>query len=453
MKASSKVERRSPLRQSTMRKVSLICFSNDLRISDNLALCTAARESESLVCVFVQPPSVLHHNYGMDESVLRRQHLYQTLDDLDLSLTSLGQRLHRVTGGTAEQLRQLVDEFKPCAVYRSEQANAFATDPWNATEAEHPNVQFITLATNTLFSREGLPFKLHELPNTFSKFRREVEDIVVPSPLAAPNKLPPTVGAGDDWRNHFTPTERDSNTTFRGGERAGYDHVNTYFDGVFAQTYKQTRNALDGWTNSTKFSLWLATGALSARQIVHQLRRHEAVYGSNESTYWIHFELLWREYFQWYAHRHKHKIGAFNGISPHSPKTSFYPQRFAKWCHGTTPYPIVNACMRQLNAEGYMSNRGRQLVASCLVHELSVDWRYGAAYMAVKLVDYDVASNWGNWQYLAGVGADPRGHRRFNLQKQTQIYDPDGRFIERWNGADCDPQLDSNDMVDWPQFS
>lgn len=109
--------------------------------------------------------------------------------------------------------------------------------------------------------------------------------------------------------------------------------------------------------------------------------------------------------------------------------------------------------MRQLNAEGYMSNRGRQLVASCLVHELSVDWRYGAAYMAVKLVDYDVASNWGNWQYLAGVGADPRGHRRFNLQKQTQIYDPDGRFIERWNGADCDPQLDSNDMVDWPQFS
>jgi deoxyribodipyrimidine photo-lyase len=73
--------------------------------------------------------------------------------------------------------------------------------------------------------------------------------------------------------------------------------------------------------------------------------------------------------------------------------------------------------------------------------------------MAVKLVDYDVASNWGNWQYLAGVGADPRGHRRFNLQKQMQIYDPDGRVLERWNGADCAPQLDSNDMVDWPQFS
>ena len=124
---------------------------------------------------------------------------------------------------------------------------------------------------------------------------------------------------------------------------------------------------------------------------------------------------MWREYFQWYAHSHRAKLFKFNGIKNTNPTTSFYPERFQKWCQGNTPYPIVNACMKQLNATGYMSNRGRQLVASCFVHELNLDWRYGAAYMEQQLIDYDVASNWGNWQYLAGVGADPRGHRRFDL--------------------------------------
>ena len=79
-----------------------------------------------------------------------------------------------------------------------------------------------------------------------------------------------------------------------------------------------------------------------------------------------------------------------------------------------------------------MSNRGRQLVASCLVHELNLDWRYGASWFEHSLLDYDVASNWGNWQYLAGVGCDPRGHRQFNLEKQTQMYDPNGEFRNRW---------------------
>ena len=183
---------------------------------------------------------------------------------------------------------------------------------------------------------------------------------------------------------------------------------------------------------------------------MEELRHYEATVHPNESTYWIFFELLWREYFQWYAIRYKEKLFLFGGIREITPTTSFYPERFKKWCQGNTPYPIVNACMKQLNSNGYMSNRGRQLVASCFVHELDLDWRYGASYMEQQLIDYDMASNWGNWQYLAGVGADPRGHRRFDLDKQTQIYDPKGQFIKRWQGDRGDPVLDTNDIVDWP---
>jgi deoxyribodipyrimidine photo-lyase len=106
--------------------------------------------------------------------------------------------------------------------------------------------------------------------------------------------------------------------------------------------------------------------------------------------------------------------------------------------------------MNQLKETGYMSNRGRQLVASCFVHELNLDWRYGASYMESQLIDYDVGSNWGNWQYLAGVGADPRGHRRFNLDKQASVYDPDGEFVAKWAKKDYPSALDSVDASDWP---
>ena len=88
--------------------------------------------------------------------------------------------------------------------------------------------------------------------------------------------------------------------------------------------------------------------------------------------------------------------------------------------------------MKQLSATGYLSNRGRQIAASCLINEMAGDWRYGAAWFASQLIDYDVAANWGNWQYLAGVGADPKGGRHFNLAKQTEIYDADGSFQSRW---------------------
>ncbi len=106
--------------------------------------------------------------------------------------------------------------------------------------------------------------------------------------------------------------------------------------------------------------------------------------------------------------------------------------------------------MNQLRETGYMSNRGRQLVASCLVHELSLDWRYGACYFQHMLIDYDVGSNWGNWQYLAGVGADPRGNRKFDLDKQTQLYDPENVFIRKWKGDQPNSRLNAVDMADWP---
>ena len=433
-----------------MHKLGLICFYNDLRVADNPTLMQAASGCEKLICVYLQAPDDLLEGYAIAPSTLRRQQLYQSLDALDRSLGAFGQHIQAIADGSTEGLAALLERFDPCAVYRSEQANWRMQTRWNTIAQRYPKTVFREMTSHTLFESSALPFTIDHLPSSFSKFRRQVESLPIAEAIAAPETLPPPITTPEDWRQRFSSAEQKLSTPIAGGEPAAFRHTQAYFASNSAQSYKETRNALDGWGNSTKFSLWLACGAISAREVVRQLRLHEAQQGANESTYWIYFELLWREYFQWYAHRHGDSISAFQGIATSTPNTSFYPQRFRKWCLGNTPYPIVNACMKQLNDSGYMSNRGRQLVASCLVHELALDWRYGAAYMAQNLLDYDFASNWGNWQYLAGVGADPRGHRRFNLQKQSQTYDPDGRFINLWKGSKCEARLDHVNIVDWP---
>jgi deoxyribodipyrimidine photo-lyase len=220
---------------------------------------------------------------------------------------------------------------------------------------------------------------------------------------------------------------------FSGGTKAGVEQLQYYLEGSHKiASYKETRNQLDGWDFSSKLSPWLAFGCISARQVAEAIRQYENQYQANDSTYWLYFELLWREYFQWLAFRYGKKMFALRGIQNKNPLLSFYSAEFTAWCYGNTASDFVNAFMRQLLHTGWMSNRGRQIVASYLINEMGVDWRYGAAWFEQQLIDYDVASNWGNWQYLAGVGTDPRGRRHFNVEKQRQTYDPESIFIERW---------------------
>jgi len=248
------------------------------------------------------------------------------------------------------------------------------------------------------------------------------------------------------------PLERIANNgVMHGGFKSAQTHLKQYFSGLLPSTYKITRNELDGFNNTTKFSTWLAFGCVSARQVYKAVEAYEHNQITNESTYWIKFELLWREYFKWHALKAGKSLFSFKGQKQTKPLTTFMPNRFATWCNGATPYPLVNAIMNELNATGYISNRARQIAASCLVNELGLDWRYGAAYFEQQLIDYDVAANWGNWQYIAGVGVDPRGGRHFNIEKQTLQFDPHTVYTNKWQGnKNASTQLDNLNEVDWP---
>mgnify|MGYP000191349250 FL=1 len=431
-------------------QVGLFLFKNDLRVDDNPALARAAAEVDQLICLYClesrQPPSSLHAPGYL--SPQRQTFLFQSLADLHHSLRNLGQRLNFSTESPLDIIPQLITQHDISQIYCSENTGVHENQIWQQLFKRYPMISFTRIASHTLFEQADLPFPLAELPDSFSKFRKWVERLDIKPPIPALKQLPRSPELSEQWPQ--IPIISSQSMLFDGGERQGLAHLENYFERNLASSYKETRNGLDGMDYSTKFSPWLANGSLSARRIVCRLRNYEHDVEANDSTYWIYFELLWREYYQWYAHRHGKRLFNVSGIKTSKPKTSFYPERFQKWCNGNTPYPIVNACMKQLNSTGYMSNRGRQLVASCFVHELGLDWRYGAAYMEQQLIDYDTASNWGNWQYLAGVGADPRGHRRFDLAKQTNIYDPKRVFIERWDGDNHDDSLDSVDAADWP---
>ena len=179
--------------------------------------------------------------------------------------------------------------------------------------------------------------------------------------------------------------------------------------------------------------MWLSLGCISPRMIYKQVKKYEEEVESNDSTYWLIFELIWRDYFRFMMKKYKNSYFLKEGVKGKDiVENAFNPSVFERWKSGNTGNSFIDANMKELNLTGFISNRGRQNVASYLCNELSMDWRYGAAYFEEKLIDYDVCSNWGNWAYLAGVGNDPRGKRAFNLEKQVKDYDPEGHYQNLW---------------------
>jgi len=221
---------------------------------------------------------------------------------------------------------------------------------------------------------------------------------------------------------------------FVGGETAGLKRVQEYiFDKDLLKIYFDTRNGMLGGDYSTKFSPWLAHGCISPRFVAKECRRYEEVTGIvNKSTYWVVFELLWGCFFRMFAAKHGNSIFFLDGTlqSSKSRKWGMHQKTLQAWKNGKTGYPLVDANMRELAASGFMSNRGRQNVASFLALDLKMDWRYGAAHFESTLIDHDVYANWGNWCAAAGM----TGGRvnRFNIVKQSKDYDKEGDYVRHW---------------------
>ncbi|MCF2946623.1 DASH family cryptochrome [Paraglaciecola aquimarina] len=447
----------------------LYWFRNDLRVEDNSLLTELSQTYTSLYCCYIIEPQAKNSSAPFNTTVGKHRwsFLKQSLQELTDTLRSKNITLLVLYGVPEKLIPILVDELSIDTLGCANQVGYREIQRLKAVKKALPKLRVKTQWLHTLYEKNVID-NTNALAGSFSKFRKTLEKHAVefkqlPSFVDWPAndaKDPNTIKSlspfclPDDFYetdlNTKLQTQSTSSALIVGGCHQGLIHMQNYFLSGAAEHYKQTRNDLHGLHRTTMFSPWLALGCLSPKQVWRAITEYEHTNQANDSTKWLKFELLWREYFQWLARHNGNELFTFKGSANTPPNTSFYSERFKKWCTGNTPYPLVNALMNQLNETGFMSNRGRQIVASCLVNELQLDWRYGASYFEQQLIDYDVASNWGNWQYIAGVGADPRGGRWFNIDKQSQYYDADGEFTRKWQGdRQCYP-LDSVDLVDWP---
>lgn len=277
--------------------------------------------------------------------------------------------------------------------------------------------------THSILEPEAIPGGINRLPEVFTPFRHQVDRVNLHFELS-PLQVEPL---------QESPTSSSKAFPFEPGEASALARLEAYLrNPEGAAAYKSRRNGLLGTEYSTKFSPWLASGALSPRRIWQVCLNLEDSLGGSPEVEWIRVELLWREYFQWVAYRAGSLLFIKKGFRDQAPRAGFNARAFQRWVDCQTGDDFVNAGMRELAETGYSSNRARQNLASYLIHDLGIDWRYGAAYFESQLLDYDPASNWANWAYLAGVGNDPRPVRRFNTVKQAQDYDANRAFRAAW---------------------
>ncbi|MEC5214391.1 deoxyribodipyrimidine photo-lyase [Polaromonas sp. CG_9.5] len=438
-------------------KAVLYWFRSDLRLHDQPALAQAialaTQQGATLLPLYCHAPDALTR-WGFERvGPHRRAFVSDTLACLSAQLAARGSRLLQCTGDALVVLPALVKALggtDKCTVV----CEAIAA-PEEQAEVAALRAQGLTVQTvwqSSLLHPDDLPFAPADLPAVFTAFRNAVERAQVqpraplPVPIALPTMpaLPPEhLGSAGLRTPPVAPAqavcdERSSFPygvpAFAGGEVAALAHLTQYLARKLPHSYKQTRNGLTGVDYSSKFSPWLATGALSARQVMAHLRQFEADHGANDGSYWLWFELLWRDYFRLLHLQYGRALYRARGLLD-QPLTAHNTQGFKRWCGGQTGEPLVDAALRELATTGYLSNRLRQVAASYLVYDLHGDWRAGAAWFEHCLLDYDPYSNQGNWLYIAGRGTDPRGGRRFNPQKQTQDHDADGSYRRLWSAA------------------
>jgi deoxyribodipyrimidine photo-lyase len=426
-------------------KRSIVWFKTDLRLNDNETLVRAIENSDEVIPVYCfDQAQYASTDSGFHKTgSFRAKFLLESLNNLDKRLRKLQSGLIILQGKPEIEIPALAKQFGVTKVFAKKEVShdEKMTEALLEKALWEQKCLFETFSTSTLYQAVDLPFSLKDIPEVFTAFRKKVElecsvRIVFEEPKAlnSPHinemKLPLLSELGLEE----SIIDNRSVLEFKGGETEGLKRLNYYlFESKAISNYKETRNGLIGSDYSTKFSTWLALGCLSPKTIYHSIKKFEKEHGANESSYWVVFELLWRDYFRFMLKKHSNKLFQLTGFNQNITNnlTGDY-SLLQKWVNGETGNEFVDANMRELKQTGFMSNRGRQNVASYLIDYLKLDWRLGAAYFEQQLIDYDVSSNWGNWAYQAGVGNDPRGKRVFNIDKQAKEYDPHNEYRKLW---------------------
>lgn len=421
-------------------------FRNDLRLHDNEAFLLAS-EQGNVIPVYVFDTRYFEKNFlGFKRTgIFRAKFLLEAVQDLRKSLREKGSDLIVRVGRSEEIIAQIAEDSDAMAVYASKEVTQDETiiEGLLAKRIKPLNIEIELIWSATLFHARDLPFQINFLPNVFADFQKKIEQSAkVRKTFGAPDQLPEVekIESGElpTFQELGFETELviDARTAFNfaGGETTGLQRLTEYiWDKNLIKNYNEARTDFIITDYSPKLSAWLSIGCLSPRKVYEELKKYEAEAGASESTYWLLYELLWRDYFYFTALKYGTRMFKASGLKNDLMK-SWIRQRplFDIWAKGETGVPLVDASMRELRLTGYLSNQNRQIVATYLANESGIDWTWGAAYFESILIDYDVCINWGNWNYLAGVGNDPQAGNKFDIADAARSNDQQEEYIKLW---------------------
>ena len=420
---------------------SLVWFRNNMRVEDNSSLTKAINNSENVIgFINIDPKNFIYTKYGFKKTEKYRvKFLLETISDLKSQLDKLNISLIITHKDFGQSINEIINQFEVTSIYTQTE--------WTRDELKEESfipeeINLIKDFDQFLFSPNDVRSLYDNIPRGFSNFRKKCEKYLsvndtlsIPKSLNSDNKISidyPIPSLSDLGFKDFE-VHKDSVFRFKGGETNAKNRIRNYFfETRNVSTYKLTRNGLIGEDYSSKFSPWLANGSVSVKYIFKSLKEYEKEVEKNDSTYWLYFELIWRDFFKYVSMQHKDKFFNKDGIYGEDKEWSDDQDILLNWINGKTNEPFVNANMIELSQTGFMSNRGRQNVSNYLTKELKIDWRIGAEYFESMLIDYDVHSNYGNWLYNAGIGNDSMPFRKFNPKLQSERYDPDKSYEKIW---------------------
>ena len=425
------------------QKINILWFTKDLRTRDSESLYNIMQEDLPFLAVFVFDSDLFaQKQFGFRKiGKYRVRFLLESIEDLKQRLAKKNIPLLVRQNKTENVFEEIAKEFEIVKIFCQQEWTKEETDLQTKIRKTVPYAFWEKSYSQFLLHPFFVCKVLDKIPDLFTTFRNKIEKNLLIRPEFETEQLicyKSEIHFESDKITlrslGFEDFETDARSAFPfpGGETEGLKRLHSYFQETqHLSRYKETRNGLVGTEYSSKFSPWLSCGSLSAVTIYHEIKRFEKKFGSNESTYWLFFELLWRDFFRYVSLQHKDLIFRKKGITHRQYSASHHQELIRKWKNGETTSDFVNANMIELQKTGWMSNRGRQNAASYFCKTLNQDWRIGAAYFEEMLIDYDVHSNYGNWMYLAGVGNDSRD-RTFNPERQAELYDPKQEFRRLW---------------------
>ncbi len=396
-------------------KVSIFWFRRDLRLHDNKGLSYALEAGLPVVPIFIYDTTILDKLQNKHDR--RVDYIHQALSALDGQLQNHGSALSTYYGTALEVFDALHKEYNIGAV--------FCNRDYEPQSIERD------VAIFDFFKEKNIPFKAYKDQVIFDKndiLKTDNTPYVVYTPYA---KRWREMLQADDYKmvvpkvRNFLQMSQATMHTLKdiGFEKTEILYSTPQLEAQIIDKYDKQRDypAVHG---TTQLGIALRFGTISIRKCVAFALEHNQV--------WLG-ELIWREFFMQILYHYPHVVnGSFK------PKYDFIAWRidedgFRKWCQGNTGYPIVDAGMRELNKTGYMHNRVRMIVASFLCKHLLIDWRWGEAYFAEKLDDYELSANNGNWQWVAGSGCDAAPYFRvFSPAAQTDKFDKNHAYIRKW---------------------